>query len=49
MEAAGAAAVELLRLQPDYSLASASASRFRHHRMVELYVDGLRKAGIPER
>lgn len=42
------AAAELLRLQPRYSLASAGASRFRHQWMLDLYVGGLRKAGIPE-
>lgn len=47
-EAANAAAAALLRLQPDYSLASAGMSRFRHRWMLDLYVDGLRKAGIPE-
>jgi len=47
--AADAAARELLRMQPDYSLASAGASRFRHRWMLDLYVGGLRKAGVPER
>jgi adenylate cyclase len=46
---AGDAAAELLRRQPDYSLASAGASRFRHPWMLDLYVSGLREAGIPER
>lgn len=48
IEAANTAATELLQVQPGYSLASASASRFRHPWMLDLYVDGLRKAGIPE-
>lgn len=47
MEAANAAAAALLGVQPDYSVASASASRFRHRWMLDLYVGGLRKAGIP--
>ena len=46
--AAHDATTELLRLQPNYSLANAGASRFRHPWMLELYVSGLRKAGVPE-
>src|SRR5690606_24035696 len=39
---------ELLMRQPDYSLASARGSRFQHDWMLDLWLDGLRKAGVPE-
>lgn len=48
MEEARAAAAALLRHQPNYTLASAGVSRFRHRWMLDLYVDGLRRTGIPE-
>lgn len=39
---------DLLARQPDYSLAAARGSRFRHIWMLDLWLDGLRKAGLPE-
>jgi TolB-like protein/DNA-binding SARP family transcriptional activator len=38
----------LLSHQPNSSLARSRLSSFRHDWMYELYVDGLRKAGLPE-
>ena len=38
----------LLSHQPNSSLARSRLSSFRHQWMYELYLDGLRKAGLPE-
>lgn len=40
---------DLLDRQPDYSLAAARGSRFRHTWMLDLWLEGLRRAGLPER
>jgi len=45
-EEAGKAMQELLRNQPGYSLALARGSHFRHEWMLDLWVDGLREAGL---
>jgi adenylate cyclase len=47
---ARAEAAEVLRLQPDYTIAGTSRKfiPFKHSRDEEHYVDGLRKAGLPE-
>ncbi len=39
---------ELLLVQPNSSLARSRTSNFRHPRMYELYIKGLRLAGLPE-
>jgi len=39
---------ELLRAQPNSSLERSRQSPFRHCWMMDLYIDGLRKAGLPE-
>jgi len=39
---------ELLAHQPDYSLALARGSHFRHGWMLDLWLGGLRKAGLPD-
>lgn len=48
-EEAAAAMQALLACQPGYSLATARGSRFRHRWMLDLWLDGLRKAGLPEK
>ncbi|MFM9974474.1 MAG: adenylate/guanylate cyclase domain-containing protein [Beijerinckiaceae bacterium] len=40
--------VDLLRLAPDSSLERARGSRFRHPWQMDLYIEGLRMAGLPE-
>jgi len=45
---AQAAMHDLLAAQPGYSLAVAAHSRFRHAWMLDLWLDGLRMAGLPE-
>ncbi|TPI31990.1 tetratricopeptide repeat protein [Mesorhizobium sp. B3-2-1] len=47
LEEANAVASALLQIQPSYNLGSAGMSRLRHRWMLDLYVDGLRAAGIP--
>jgi len=37
----------LLARQPDYSLAAARGSRFRHRWMLDLWLEGLSRAGLP--
>lgn len=39
---------DLLKSQPNSSLSRAQANTFRHAWMMDLYIDGLRKAGLPE-
>jgi adenylate cyclase len=39
---------EVLKRQPNSSLARSRLSSFRHPWMYDLYLDGLRKAGLPE-
>jgi adenylate cyclase len=39
---------ELLKAQPSSSLLRARTNKFRHHWMMDLYVSGLAKAGLPE-
>ena len=39
---------EVLKHQPNSSLARSRLSSFRHEWMYDLYLDGLRKAGLPE-
>jgi adenylate cyclase len=39
---------EVLKSQPTSSLARSRLSSFRHQWMYDLYLDGLRKAGLPE-
>jgi adenylate cyclase len=39
---------DLLRSQPNASLSLARLNTFRHRWMMDLYIDGLRKAGLPE-
>ena len=39
---------EVLKRQPNSSLARSKLSSFRHPWMYDLYLDGLRKAGLPE-
>jgi adenylate cyclase len=48
IEEAKAEVKELLLLQPNSSLARSRTSNFRHPRMYELYIEGLRLAGLPE-
>lgn len=45
---AGEAMRELLLHQPGYSLALARGSHFQHGWMLDLWLDGLRRAGLPE-
>ena len=39
---------KILALHPQATLARARNASFRHEWMYELYLDGLRKAGLPE-
>jgi adenylate cyclase len=39
---------DLLRTQPNSSLSLSRTNRFRHPWMMDLYIEGLRKAGLPE-
>jgi tetratricopeptide (TPR) repeat protein len=48
IDEARAEIAELLRYQPNASLASSRLSSFRHKWMHELYLEGLRKAGLRE-
>ena len=48
IEEAKAEIAEVLKHQPNASLARSRLSSFRHDWMYELYLDGLRKAGLPE-
>jgi TolB-like protein len=48
LEEARAEIAEALRQQPNSSLARSRLSSFRHAWMYDLYLDGLRKAGLPE-
>jgi adenylate cyclase len=40
---------ELLKVQPNSCLERSRKSSYRHTWMLDLYIDGLRKAGLPER
>jgi adenylate cyclase len=42
------AVAELLKHQPNASLARSRTSSFQHSWMLELYLDGLRRAGLPD-
>jgi TolB-like protein len=48
LEEARATVAELLRRQPRSSLSRSRHSPFRHAFMMDLYIDGLRRAGLPE-
>jgi TolB-like protein/Flp pilus assembly protein TadD len=48
LEEAKATVGELLRRQPKSSLTRSHHSPFRHAWMMELYIEGLRRAGLPE-
>jgi TolB-like protein len=48
IDEARAEIAEVLRRQPGSSLARSRLSSFRHPWMYDLYLDGLRKAGLPE-
>jgi adenylate cyclase len=48
MEEARAAIVRLREVQPTSSLTLSRSSAYRRPEMLELYLDGLRKAGLPE-
>lgn len=47
-EEAAEAMSRLLEAQPEYRLVIAQGSRFRHPWMLDLWIDGLRKAGLPK-
>ena len=49
VEEARAEIAEVLKRQPDLSLARSRLSSFRHPWMYDLYLEGLRKAGLPEK
>ncbi|WP_104825406.1 adenylate/guanylate cyclase domain-containing protein [Rhizobium sp. NXC24] len=48
LEEAGAVIADILKAQPASNLRSSRTSVFRDHRMSELYVGGLEKAGLPD-
>ncbi len=48
VDEAKAEIAEVLKRQPNSSLARSRLSSFRHPWMFDLYLDGLRKAGLPE-
>ncbi len=48
IDEAKAEIAEVLKRQPTSSLARSRLSSFRHPWMYDLYLDGLRKAGLPE-
>ncbi|MGX5847367.1 adenylate/guanylate cyclase domain-containing protein [Mesorhizobium sp. PL10] len=48
LDEAGMVIAELLEAHPGSSLSRSRRSTFRHSWMLDLYVDGLRKAGLPE-
>jgi adenylate cyclase len=48
IEEAQQVVANLLKSQPNSSLSRSRRSTFRHSWMMDLYIDGLRKAGLPE-
>jgi hypothetical protein len=48
IEAAAEALAALLRMQPEFSLAKASANTSFTGEMLERVLEGLRRAGLPE-
>jgi adenylate cyclase len=48
LDEARAEIAEVLKLQPNSSLARSSQSSFAQDWMLDLYIDGLRKAGLPD-
>ena len=48
LDEARAAAAQMLKGQPGWTLGTARSATFQHAWMLELYVEGLRMAGLPE-
>ncbi len=48
LEEAGTVIADILEAQPTSNLRSSRSIAFRDPRMFELYIDGLKKAGLPD-